>query len=229
MVLRATLASYGLIVGGKRAELIDRLQEFAQDEGSWISCACPLAVRVTCADHYMIPTHSLFRGQRKRKRGDISGSRTKARSAKRITTMFSTDASPVEYAYRHGHDHRPAQALPEAKIAKIYALVSPPPCIKRMALTTRQTSKVLGQSAARPAPVQPGPPNPATATSQASPSSSADASSSSSESTGGAGGMLATHVLLPAGTEDCAAPVASSYLVRPQLRALVCKPYDKGY
>ena len=66
----------------------------------------------------------LFRGDRKRKRGNISASRTQKHSAKRMTTMFAVEEQPVECAYRHGFDSRPIESISKERKDEIYSMVS---------------------------------------------------------------------------------------------------------
>lgn len=132
--LTAVLVSLGERGSGNRADLIARLEAFAQDKDAWLS---------------------LFRGERKRKRGNISGTRARMHSAKRINDMFAVKEQPVEYAYRHEHtDNRPIESISNEATAEIYRMVddilrtNPPTPTRTVAAAPNATGSYAPQVAA---------------------------------------------------------------------------------
>ncbi|OBZ71138.1 hypothetical protein A0H81_08474 [Grifola frondosa] len=94
--LKAELSKYGLPVSGNKTILISRLREFAKNSDDW---------------------SGLFRAKVKRKRGDISASRSNTHSAKRIIEKFGAREQVVEYQpKKSGGERRAPRSLPVGTI-----------------------------------------------------------------------------------------------------------------
>ncbi|KAH9842317.1 uncharacterized protein C8Q71DRAFT_852898 [Rhodofomes roseus] len=91
--LAAELTKYGLPKSGNRDAQIERLRKFADDREQWAG---------------------LFKPAVKRKRGDISASRSNSHSAKRILSQFGPREPVAEYQNKHGSDRRVPQPIQHA-------------------------------------------------------------------------------------------------------------------